>query len=67
MAGFGAAAGMAASHVAAAGGLGGATALSQTVEADVKHAPSRSRRSSRSSSSSRLDHAEAGRQAVLDR
>ena len=37
MAGFGAAAGLAASRAAAAGGLGAATALSQTVEADVKH------------------------------
>jgi Domain of unknown function (DUF4410) len=37
MAGFGAAAGLAASHAAAAGGVGAATALSQTVEADVKH------------------------------
>jgi hypothetical protein len=37
MAGFGAAAGLAASRAAAAGGLGAATALLQTVEADVKH------------------------------
>jgi hypothetical protein len=37
MAGMGAAAGLAASRAAAAGGLGMATALSQTVEADVQH------------------------------
>src|SRR5262245_8875596 len=37
MAGIGAAAGLAASSAAAAGGGGVATALSQTVEADVKH------------------------------
>src|SRR5258705_1472552 len=37
MAGMGAAAGLAASHVAAAGGVGVATSLSQTVEADGKH------------------------------
>ena len=37
MAGFGALAGMAASQAAVAGGVGAATALSQTVEADVKH------------------------------
>jgi hypothetical protein len=36
-AGVGAAAGLAASRVAVAGGVGAATALSQTVEADVKH------------------------------
>jgi Domain of unknown function (DUF4410) len=36
-AGAGAAAGLAASRVAVAGGVGAATALSQTVEADVKH------------------------------
>ena len=37
MAGIGAAAGLAASRVALAGGVGAATALSQTVEADVQH------------------------------
>src|SRR5882724_6757894 len=37
MAGMGAAAGLAASHATAAGGVGLATALSQTVEADIKH------------------------------
>jgi len=37
MAGVGAAAGVAASHMAAAAGVGVATSLSQTVEADVKH------------------------------
>jgi hypothetical protein len=37
MAGMGAAAGLAASHAAAAGGLGVVTARSQTVEADVQH------------------------------
>ncbi len=37
MAGFGAAAGLTAAHAAAAGGVGVATALSQTVEADTKH------------------------------
>ena len=37
VAGIGAAAGLAASHVAVAGGVGAATALSQTVEADVQH------------------------------
>src|SRR5262245_37428057 len=37
MAGFGAAAGAAASSAATAGGVGVATALSQTVDADVKH------------------------------
>jgi hypothetical protein len=36
-AGVGAAAGLAASSVAVAGGVGAVTALSQTVEADVKH------------------------------
>ena len=37
MAGVGAAAGLATSSAAVSGGLGAATALSQTVEADVKH------------------------------
>jgi hypothetical protein len=37
MAGVGAAAGLVASHAAATGGVGLATALSQTVEADVQH------------------------------
>jgi hypothetical protein len=37
MAGMGAAAGLAASHIAVAGGVGVATSLSQTVEADTKH------------------------------
>jgi hypothetical protein len=37
MAGIGAAAGVATSGAAAAGGVGAATALSQTVEADIKH------------------------------
>jgi len=37
MAGIGAAAGLAASHVAVAGGVGAASTLSQTVEADVQH------------------------------
>ena len=37
MAGFGAAAGLATAQIAAAGGVGVATSLSQTVEADTKH------------------------------
>ena len=37
MAGMGAAAGLAASRAAVAGGVGAATALSQTVEADIQH------------------------------
>ena len=37
MAGVGAAAGLAATHIAVAGGVGVATSLSQDVEADVKH------------------------------